>query len=108
MPLTFNQGFTTDAQIFGRRLPVASQFYPKNTEARPPVPYTKLFGGRLAYNLREKKKGAGITAKNLVFESMKAFLLLIAVFLTFHFKAQNNLLMATILDGNGIPAKEVT
>jgi TonB family protein len=39
---------------------------------------------------------------------MKAFLLLIAVFLTFHSKAQNNLLMATILDGNGIPAKEVT
>lgn len=39
---------------------------------------------------------------------MKTFLLILTLFFTLHAEAQNNLLMATILDGNGIPAKDVT
>ncbi len=39
---------------------------------------------------------------------MKTFLLLLVLLSTLHSSAQNNLLMATILDGNGTPAKDVT
>lgn len=39
---------------------------------------------------------------------MKTPALILLLFLSLSSKAQNNLLMATILDGNGIPAKELT